>query len=146
QSAQPIISYNYGAGAMDRVGRAFRLSVKVAAVCGIAACLGIALGARGVVSMFIDPDCAAGRLAISGLPVYSLCSVFFAINISFIGYYQSLERATRAMLFTLMRGVLLLVPLFCVMPAIFPGWGIWAAIPASEALTLAAILFSARHK
>ena len=140
QSAQPIISYNYGAGAMKRVGQAFGLSVKVAAVCGIAACLGIALGARGVVSLFIDPDCDAGRLATYGLPVYSLCAVFFAINISFIGYYQSIEQAFKAMLFTLMRGVLLLVPLFFILPAVLPGWGIWAAIPASEALTLAIIL------
>lgn len=139
QSAQPIISYNYGAGSEERVGEAFRLSLKVAALCGIVAFVSIALGARGIVSMFIDPECAAGRLAVRGLPVYSLCAVFFAINISFVGYYQSIEKAFKATLFTLMRGVLVLVPMFFIMGAAFPGWGVWAAIPASEAVTLAAI-------
>ena len=139
QSAQPIISYNYGAGASGRVGEAFRLSLKVAAVCGIIAWLSIALGAKGIVTLFIDPECEAGQLAIYGLPIYSTCAVFFAANISFIGYYQSIEKAFKAMLFTLMRGIIILVPMFMVLPEFFSGWGIWAAIPVSEAVTLAAI-------
>ncbi|MDE7142643.1 MAG: MATE family efflux transporter, partial [Muribaculaceae bacterium] len=139
QSAQPIISYNYGAGAPGRVREAFRLSLGVAALCGVAAYLAIALFADGIVGMFIDPHCAAGELASRGLPVYASCALFFAINISFIGYYQSIEKAFKAMLFTLMRGIVVLVPMFLVMPALFPGWGIWAAIPASEVLTLVAV-------
>lgn len=139
QSAQPIISYNYGAAAFGRVKSAFRLSLKVSALCGLVAYLSIALFAKGIVALFIDPACPAGQLASFGLPIYSTCALFFAINISFIGYYQSIEKAFKAMLFTLMRGIILLVPMFFVMPALFPGWGIWAAIPASEALTLLAI-------
>jgi len=101
------------------------------------------------VAMFIDPTCEAGRLASHGLPVYAACAVFFALNISFIGYYQSIERAAKAMLFTLMRGVILLVPLFLIMPSIWPVYGIWAAIPLREALTRIAIgatyLLGRRH-
>ena len=139
QSAQPIISYNYGAQSTERVGRAFRLSVRVAALCGLVAFLSIAVFARQVVSLFIAADCPAGELAASGLPVYASCALFFAVNIAFIGYYQSVEQSLKALVFTLMRGIILLVPLFLVLPAIFPGFGIWAAIPASEALTLLVI-------
>lgn len=145
QSAQPIISYNYGAKASDRVSAAFRLSLKVAAVCGLIAFLSIAFGARGIVSLFISPDCEAGQLATYGLPIYSACALFFAINISFIGYYQSIEKAFKAMLFTLMRGIIVLVPMFCILPAVFPEFGLWAAIPASEFITLAAISLSYLH-
>lgn len=140
QSAQPIISYNYGAGATGRVRVAFLLSVKVAAFCGVIVFLSIAFGAKGIVGMFIDPECPAGRMASTGLPVYAVCAVFFAINISFIGYYQSIEKSFKAMFFTLMRGVIVLVPAFYVMPVVFPEWGIWGAIPASEAVTLAAVI------
>lgn len=146
QSAQPIISYNYGARAYGRVAATFRLSVKVAIVCGLISFGSIALGAHAIVSAFIDPDCGAGRLAVSGLPVYATCAVFFALNICFIGYFQSLERAGRAMVYTLLRGVVVLVPMFYIMPALFPGWGIWAAIPASEAITLAIILLTSMKK
>lgn len=90
-------------------------------------------------SLFISPECDAGRLAVHGLPIYSVCALFFAVNISFIGYYQSIERALKAMVFTLLRGVVILVPMFCILPDIFPDWGIWAAIPASEFCTFAVI-------
>lgn len=142
QSAQPIISYNYGAGAAGRVRASFLLSVKVAALCGVIVFLSISLGAREIVGLFIDPGCPAGRLASAGLPVYAVCAVFFAVNISFIGYYQSIERAFKAMFFTLMRGIIVLVPSFCVMPEIFPGWGVWGAIPASEGITLVAVVIT----
>mgnify|MGYP002559014463 FL=1 len=136
QSAQPIISYNYGAGATSRVKQAFALSIRVAFICGIIAFCALAFGAEQIVQLFIDPECDAGRLACAGLPIYATCTIFFSINISFIGYYQSIEKAFKAMIFTLMRGVVFLVPLFSIMPVLFPSWGIWAAIPASEALTL----------
>lgn len=140
QSAQPIISYNYGAGASLRVRQAFALSIKVALLCGIIASASIAFGAKPIVQLFIDTQCPAGKLACYGLPIYATCAIFFSLNISFIGYYQSIEKAFKAMLFTLMRGIIFLVPIFLIMPAIFPGWGIWAAIPASEAVTLLIII------
>lgn len=139
QSAQPIISYNYGAKSYGRVRAAFKLSIMVAALCGLIAFLSIALNAKRIVSLFILPDCDAGKLAVYGLPIYSACALFFAINISFIGFYQSIEKAFKAMAFTLLRGVIVLVPMFYILPALFPGWGVWAAIPFSEAITLAVI-------
>lgn len=145
QSAQPIISYNYGAGAEKRVAPAFRISLIVAAICGTLSFASLAVGAKGIVSMFISPDSEAGRLAVSGLPIYSVCAVFFALNISFIGYYQSIEKAMKAMVFTLLRGIVFLIPMFCLLPAVFPEAGVWMAIPASEILTLAVILVTYRH-
>ena len=53
QSAQPIISYNYGAGADQRVRAAFRLSLKVAILCGLIAFDGLTFGSRAIVSLFI---------------------------------------------------------------------------------------------
>ncbi len=142
QSAQPIISYNFGAGAGERVSAAFRLSVRVALLCGFVAFGAIALFAESIVAMFIDPACAAGVLASKGLPVYAACAVFFSVNISFIGYYQSIERALKAMVFTLVRGVVVLVPMFWFLPRVWPEYGVWGAIPASEAVTLALICSS----
>jgi len=122
------------------VAQAFRISLIVAAICGTLSFVSIAFGAKGIVSMFISPDSEAGRLAVYGLPIYSACAVFFALNISFIGYYQSIEKAMKAMVFTLLRGIVFLIPMFCLLPAVFPEAGVWMAIPASEMLTLMIIL------
>lgn len=51
------------------------------------------------------------------------------------------------MIFTLLRGIVFLIPMFCLLPAVFPEAGVWMAIPASEILTLAVILVTyRRHK
>ena len=142
QSAQPIISYNYGTNAIDRVAGAFIISLRVALLCGVSACAGIVLGSKWLVEMFIPITTTAGQLAVKGLPIFSICAVFFALNIAYIGYYQSIGKAMRAISLTLLRGVILLVPLFFVLPAIFPQWGMWAAIPAAELLTFMIIILT----
>lgn len=145
QSAQPIISYNLGRGNTTRVKAAFRLSIKVAILCGLTASLSIGTLAPQIVKMFIPIDSHAGHLAAQGLPIFSTCAIFFALNIAYIGYYQSIGKALRAMTFTLLRGIIYLIPSFYIMPMLNQTHGIWAAIPMAELLTFLTILiFSAR--
>ena len=140
QSAQPIISYNFGIHASRRVSAAFHLSLRVALLCGAIVTTCIFFLSGEIVSLFIPVDSEAGILASEGLPIYSFCAIFFALNIAFIGYYQSIGKALKAMVYTLLRGVILLIPLFFLLPALFPAWGMWAAIPASELCTFLIIL------
>lgn len=146
QAAQPIISFNYGAHNSPRVIRALQVSLATATICGIAVSLGLWAGAPAIVSMFLDTSEEAYGIAVAGLPLFSLCPVFFAINIAFIGYYQSIERAVTSTVFTLLRGMLLLVPCFVALPHLIGVPGLWLAIPAAEAITLIiVVLFYKRH-
>ncbi|MCM1169430.1 MAG: MATE family efflux transporter [Bacteroides sp.] len=136
QSVQPIISYNYGAGAVTRVRKSLRTALAAALLCGLAVTVGVAAGAKGITSLFLSSDTEAYALACAGLPKFALCGIFFALNIAFIGYYQSIEKANRATLFTLLRGMLFVVPAFLLLPRCIGVPGIWLAVPASELLTL----------
>ncbi|MBD5254149.1 MAG: MATE family efflux transporter [Barnesiella sp.] len=148
QSAQPIISYNFGRGSHSRVSEALKVSIFTAIVCGLIAWAVISQGARFIVAMFISPECEAGMIAVAGLPVFALAAIFFGLNITFIGYYQSTGKAVQALVYTLLRGVIFLVPLFLILSRIYPSWGMWCAIPASEFLTFLLIitLYSFRKK
>lgn len=146
QSAQPIISYNEGIGASARVQRTFILSMKVALFCGILVSVVIMAGAKEVVALFIPLNSEAGILALKGLPIFSICAIFFALNIAYIGYYQSIGNALRAISFTLLRGVIFLVPIFYLLPMCFPSWGMWASIPCSEFLTYIVIIVTRKVK
>lgn len=146
QSAQPIISYNYGAGSEGRVGQALRLSLLTAAVCGIGVSLALWGGAPALSRIFLPPDAEAYGLAVQGLPLLGLSTVFFSLNIVFIGYYQSVERAVRSTVYTLLRGVVFLIPAFVLLPRVLGTDGLWLAIPAAELLTLGVILVSSRQK
>lgn len=135
QSAQPIISYNYGLGYTKRVSKALRVSLYTAIVCGCLVTTLVACGSRYICMLFLSPDVEAFKLAVVGLPKFAFCGIFFAINIAFIGYYQSLEKAYRAAIFTMLRGVIFIVPMFLCLPHIIGIPGLWFAIPASELLT-----------
>ena len=135
QSAQPIISYNYGAKNFGRVHQALRVSLLTAIICGVFITLSLRVGAGGVTRLFLSPDETAYGLAVDGLPMFAVCSIFFAINIAFIGYYQSIERAFISTAYTLLRGVILLVPSFILLPKLIGVPGLWLAIPMAEFLT-----------
>ena len=139
QSAQPIISYNYGAGNRLRVAKSLKTSLLTALACGIFVTALVAGGTKWIVAMFLSPASEAYTIACQGLPKFALCGIFFALNIAFIGYYQSLEKAYRASLFTLLRGIIFIVPIFIFLPHILGVSGMWFAIPASELLTLVVI-------
>lgn len=140
QSAQPIISYNYGAGNPGRVGQTLRLSLRAGAACGVCITAIMWLGARGLTAVFLPGGTEASAIAVGGLPMLGCCAVFFALNIAYIGYFQSIERAARSTVYSLLRGIVFLVPCFILLPRLIGNPGLWLAIPAAEVLTLAVIL------
>lgn len=142
QSAQPIISYNFGAGNVGRVREAFRLSLRTAAVCGIAATLVLTLGAKPLIGLFLHAGTRPYEIATAGLPLFAVSSLFFALNVAIIGYYQAIEQNVRATLFMLLRGLVFLVPAFILVPMLILPQGIWLAVPVTECLTLAVILLT----
>ena len=134
QSAQPILSYNFGAGRSDRVRSAFRLAMATAVAVGLLFFLLTALCSPWIVGMFLDATYPAYGIAVSGLPLFASGFVFFAFNIVSIGYFQSVEQARAAMTVTLLRGFLFLVVCFLALPPLFGVAGIRLAVPCSEVL------------
>lgn len=150
QSAQPIISFNHGARRPDRISRALRVALFTAMVCGVMVTIGLWLGARPIVGAFLSMTEPAYAIAVNGLPLFATCAIFFAANITFIGYYQSIEDAGLSIAYTFMRGIVFLVPAFIILPEILGTKGTWLAIPVAEMLTLAVIcihfLFGRRNR
>lgn len=140
QSSQPIISYNYGAGNMVRVRQTLKIALITACICGILISGVMWVGSPFLTAVFLSPEVPAYQIAVHGLPVMGICAIFFAVNITFIGYYQSMERAVRSIFYMLLRGVIFLVPGFVLLPSAFGEEGLWLAIPTAEALTFATIL------
>lgn len=140
QSAQPIISFNYGVHKQTRISRTLHIALYTAVLCGIIVTIGLWLGANPIVGAFLSPDEAAYTLAVNGLPIFASCAIFFAVNITFIGYYQSIEAAWRSILYTMLRGIIFIVPAFLILPSLLGESGLWLAIPIAELLTLIIII------
>lgn len=140
QSAQPIISYNFGAGQPDRVRKALHLAIRTALICGISFFIITVLCRQNIVSLFIDRSYAAFDIAVNGISYFGIGFIFFAFNMIGIGYYQSVERGQRAMIITLLRGVVFMLIGFLVLPKILGVPGIWLAVPFAELLTMLYII------
>ena len=140
QSAQPILSYNFGAGDTMRVRSAFRLALGTAVACGLVFFALTALFNHQIVAMFINRSYPAYDIAVEGLPLFASGFIFFAVNIVSIGYFQSVERARPAMMVTFLRGFVFMV--FCLfgLPLLLKVPGIWLAVPLAEVLTFLVIM------
>lgn len=135
QSAQPIISYNYGISRWSEVRKARQLLLATSVAVGAGVALLFVCVPDWLVMLFVDVDGEAGRIAISGFPYFASGIVFFILNVAVIGYFQSIEQIRKASLFVLLRGFLLLVPCFVFLPLWLDDKGIWLAMPAAEFAT-----------
>jgi len=140
QSAQPIISFNYGTRQFQRVHSALRISMLTALMCGAVSTAAFTFAPELLVSLFLSASDPAAEIAIAGFPYYSSGFIFFIFNLSVIGYYQSIERVLPATVFALLRGLVFLLPSFLILPAVAGVEGIWLSMPLSESMTSTAII------
>lgn len=149
QSAQPIISYNYGIARWSEVREARRLLLATSLSIGVVVALLFVLIPDWLVALFVDVQSEAGMIAINGFPYYAVGVIFFILNVAIIGYYQSIEQIKRATLLVFLRGFALLIPCFILLPKLLGVEGIWLAMPMAEILTiilLVAILFHRQQR
>lgn len=145
QSAQPIISYNYGAERLDQVVKARTLLLQTGIAFGLVVSALFILFPSALTGLFVDVDSQAGTLATKGLPLFGCGALFYILNIALIGYYQSIKKIRKSTIFMILRGFVFLIPLFFLLPVLAGTPGMWLTMPASEILTTAAIYLSWRH-
>ena len=140
QSAQPIISYNYGAGRWDRVHRTLAISVRAAVISSLFSIITFTLFPEQLVHLFIADSDPAAQIAIEGFPYFATGFLFFILNLVAIGYLQSIEKVAASTIFALLRGVVFLFPAFLLLPQVMGVEGMWLALPLSELLTFIVVV------
>ncbi|MBO5252290.1 MAG: MATE family efflux transporter [Bacteroidaceae bacterium] len=135
QSAQPIISYNYGIARWKEVKEVRKLLLATSLVIGMGVAILFVAVPDKLVALFVDSHSESGQIAIKGFPYFAAGIIFFILNVAVIGYYQSVEQIRKATVFVFLRGFLLLVPSFIFLPQILGTAGIWLAKPVAELTT-----------
>lgn len=140
QSLQPIASYNFGLGRNDRVVEAFAISCRTGVLASLFSIIAFTMFARYLVTLFIDGNDPAADIAIAGFPYFAVGFLFYITNLVAIGFLQSIKRVTPSVLFSFLRGMIFLIPSYCIMPQIFGIKGIWLAMPVSEIATFLVVV------
>jgi len=135
QGAEPVIGYNYGARAYHRVRECIKF-VSWASVAYSTVCWLVIMLIPGTLIRIFNSD---AELVAAGVPAMRLfyCGIFL-MSLQFAGQstFVSLGKAKYAVTFSLLRKVVIVVPLTILLPMI-PGLGVmgaFAAEPASDLL------------
>ena len=139
QSVQPIISFNHGISETARVRVAIKTALQTSLLFGLLTTFIFMFFPDVLVGLFLQTENPAAELSISGFPYFAIGFTFFILNLTSIGYFQSLEKIQQATLFAILRGFVFLVSSFILLPKVLGIQGIWLAMPMSECLTFAMI-------
>ncbi len=139
QGMQPIVGFNYGAKNYDRSKRVLKLSVISATIIFVVGFLLIQIIPNVLVGMF-NKDVQLMDITIKGLKKYSLGLPLIALSIVGTNYIQSIGKAKVAMVLSLLRQVILLIPMIIILPKFLGIDGVWFAQPVSD--IIAAIITS----
>lgn len=149
QGAQPITSYNFGAGRLDRVKQSFRLLLTVSLSYSMAIWV-LAMLFPGVFAGIFTSNPELIGFTASALRVYAASLGIFGIQMACQMTFVSLGRAAESVVVAVMRKFVLLLPLIFILPAFFADktFAVYLAEPIADALSVAftAVLFGFRFK
>lgn len=117
QGAQPIISYNYGAGNKERVKNAFKLLLKCSITYAVLFWAVVMLFPQVFVGMFTS-DAVLAAFTEKALRVYMAVVCLFGIQMACQITFGALGNAKASILVAVMRKFVLLIPLIYIMPAV----------------------------
>lgn len=144
QGAQPIISYNYGAGDGKRVRETYRLLLAVSLSYSFVL-WGLVQLFPGVFAGIFTSDAVLRPFAADALRIYCAVLCIFGLQVACQMTFVSLGKAGASVLVAVMRKFVLLLPLIYIMPAIMEDQtvAVYTAEPVADllAVSFTGILF-----
>lgn len=135
QGMQPIVGYNYGAQQYDRLKETIFLGLKVATIISAVVFVVMFTVPEYLMMIFTGEERTIETGAHAMRIMFALAILIGAQLISG-GLYQALGMARKALVLSIARQVLFLVPLVLILPRIFDlgVTGVWLAFPISDLL------------
>ena len=136
QGMQPIVGFNYGAKNYNRAIKTFKLSLLSSSVFFIVGALLIQFVPQVLVGMF-NRDPQLMDITVNGLRKYSFALPIIGISIVGTNYIQSSGKAKVAMVLSLLRQVIILIPMILILPKFLGLNGVWFAQPTADIIASA---------
>ncbi len=141
QGFQPIAGYNYGARNWKRVGQSVFTASVATILMGTIFFLVAMIFPKGLLSIFTTNEEA---VAIGAYAVRRIMLFVPVIGVQFVGanFFIAIGKAPQALLLSMCRQILFLIPLAIILPRFLGVEGVWLAFPFSDmlAFTITTIL------
>ncbi len=133
QGIQPLVSSFYGKGNTRQIQAVLRYAMTTMLILSCMVYAFIFIFAHPVTSVFNsgnNPELQ--RIAVTGLRLYFTSSAFVGYNIILAIFFTSIERPLPAHILSVLRGLVLIIPMALVLSAIWNMTGVWLAYPFTE--------------
>ena len=148
QGVQPLISREYGRNHRTLQRQYLKFSLISMAALSAAVYAVIFFFADPIAGIFnSEGSFQLQQIAVTGLKLYFTSVVFVGYNTIISTYFTSVEQAVPAHIVSLLRGLILIIPMALILSSLWGMTGVWLAFPATE-LAVAAIglFFSAKDR
>lgn len=130
---QPIVGYNYGAGNLHRLKNTFYLACGVATAICTAGCI-FGLLFPGLIAQAFTTDATLISVTVNAL-LHAL-PMFWMVGFQIVStaFFQSIDKAGKSIILSLVRQVIFLIPLLIILPRHFALEGVWLSFPSSDCM------------
>ncbi len=145
QGLMPIMGYNYGANKKKRLLQSFYQGCGIALVIMLVGVLAFML-LPGQLLGFFNPTEELLQVGIPALRIICLCFPLAALGLVSSNMYQAIGRGNYSLVMSLMRQLVVLVPVAWVLAKVTNDVGmVWWAFPIAEAVSLAVSMMFFTH-
>lgn len=128
---QPLMSFNYGAGKIDRVKKTFRILLASTVAITMSYCTLIELLPRPFIRLFTGDE-ALIALTVRGLRIYAAGLGIFGLQSAIQTMFVALGQAKISFFIAVLRKVILLIPLALILPYFAGVTGVYLAEPLAD--------------
>jgi Na+-driven multidrug efflux pump len=140
-ASQPIISFNYGAKSFSRVKDALRIAIISATGISILAFVLVESLPETIVKLFNSSDAGLLGIGKEGLQLGLMALPLVGFQVVAGNFFQSMGKARIAVMLTLLRQVIILIPLLIILPRHFGLHGIWMSMPIADLCSAIIVTF-----
>lgn len=139
QGVQTIIGYNYGAKKYKRAKDALKLAILYSTVISTVGFVLIEIFPTIFIGIF-SKDSELMNVAISGLRVYSLTLPLIGVILIGPAYFQAIGKVKQSMFLSVLRQVIVLIPILFILPKFINLSGVWLAQPITDLISVLIII------
>lgn len=133
QGVQPLLSREYGRSQEKNVHRFLSLAMMLTVILAMVIYVGIYWNADVIAMIFNSGrDMDLQRIAVEGLKIYFTACPFVGANILLAIYFAATDQAAPAQMISLLRGLIVIIPLAFIMANVAGLTGVWMTFPLTE--------------
>ena len=133
QGVQPLLSREYGRSQEKNVHRFLGWAMMLTVILAMVIYVGIYWNADVIAMIFNSGrDMDLQRIAVEGLKIYFTACPFVGANILLAIYFAATDQAAPAQMISLLRGLIVIIPLAFIMANVARLTGVWMTFPLTE--------------